>query len=128
MRFSTAVLVLLTVTLCSGFAFATNQRRIDIPFVFSIEGRPFPPGIYEISIDGNIGSICLTNKDAPEKSVRAVTKPADPVATTDPTVLRFRVDSPSYSLENIQMGRRSASLPIMKLKRATMLSTTQRVE
>lgn len=124
MRFSTAVLAFLTVTLCNGFAFAASQMRIDIPFSFSIQGRPFPPGFYDVSIDENMGFISLTNKDAPENSVKAVTGPAGGIETTATTVLRFRVDGPSYSLETIQMGRRSASLPITKLKHATAIHSS----
>ncbi len=123
MRLSTMALIFLTATLCSSCAFAANQTRVDIPFSFSAQGKPFPPGPYDISIDGNLGFISLTNKDAPGNFIVGVTNPADHVEITTRTVLTFRADGPSYSLEAIQMGRRSTSFLSTRIKSTTLTAT-----
>ncbi len=119
MRLSTMALVLLTTTLCSSFAFAANQTRVDIPFSFSAMGKAFPPGSYDISIDENLRVVSLTNKDIPADFILRLTTPADSVDIRTPTVLTFRIDGSSHSLETIRIGRRSASLLSTSLKRTT---------
>ncbi len=96
----------LILILCSTtFALASNHWRTDVPFNFTIKGKSFPLGRYDISIDATHSFVTLMNYDNPEKRVTWVALPNDPMDKS--AVMIFHKFGSGYSLKTIRVEETS---------------------
>jgi hypothetical protein len=101
------IIALSAAALCSDFALATNLARTDVPFSFTVEGRSFPAGFYDISMDSTRSFITLRSRTNPAIITIKTLWPSGPAGA--PVILKFHVIGPFHSLESIQMGVWSTS-------------------
>lgn len=102
MRIIFRSLVLSSLALSATAAFAVDHWKADIPFSFTVRGKSFPSGSYDVSLDLNQRFVSFSSYAAPEKRITWIALPAVP--TNIPAVVRFDKVDTSYSLKNIQVG------------------------
>jgi hypothetical protein len=105
MRTIYRIITLAALTLLATSAFASNYSQAIVPFDFTVEGKPFPAGCYDITIDSRQTFITLRSRANPALVVVEILEPADPSGAL--VILRFDVIGESHSLERVLMGRQS---------------------
>jgi hypothetical protein len=101
------IITLAAATLFATSAFASNYVQATVPFDFIVEGKSFPAGCYDITMDWSQSFVTLRSRANPALVVFEILEPADPAEAW--AVLMFDVIGESHSLERVLMGRRSTS-------------------
>jgi hypothetical protein len=101
------IVALSAAALCSELALAANLAQADVPFNFTVEGRSFPAGFYDISMESTRSVITLRSRANPAITTIKTVRPSGPAGA--PVILKSHVVGGFHSLESIQMGLRSTS-------------------
>jgi hypothetical protein len=120
MRTICKIITLATIALFATSAFAANRVKVSISFRFTVAGRSFPVGDYEVVTDLSRSFITLQNVTNPAYSFKSVLEPGDQALT--PVILKFNVIGGSYFLERILTGDGTTPNLIRRNKHAVSTS------
>jgi hypothetical protein len=120
MRITCKIITLVTIALFATSAFAASPAKVSISFRFTVAGRSFPDGDYEVVTDLSRSFVTLQNVTNPAYSFKSVLEPGDRALT--PVILKFNVIGGSYFLERILMGNGITPNLIPRTKHAVSTS------
>lgn len=128
----TLVIALFALFATAAFAQANFVLRADVPFSFSVDGRHYDAGYYELRTLNNTtfnnSIVRLVNIDTGEVSlIRLIPVEQASIWNTEPPKLRFVVSGESFHLVSLVDGYGNGwQVPVMFERRGTALAASHK--
>ncbi len=100
-KFLLASAVMATAALATNSALA--ERKVSVPFSFTVNGKTCPAGLYSVDRDLTDGVVTLRNDDW-KQSFMWIASSGDPAPGDNRVILRFDEMGPTHALQSVQYG------------------------